>query len=68
MPDPLSPRGICIIRVTRAPTGLVLTVTSRSDVTEPSTQSEHHRLDVDDTIRVVRHFLDEFAERRARQG
>jgi hypothetical protein len=61
----LEPRGICIVRVTRDSTGLILTVVSRPDVSEAGGAHEETHAGVDQGLAVVRRFLDEF-DRRTR--
>ena len=55
------PRGVCIVRVTRQGTGLLLTLTVRADVENLSTQSEMSTTDVDEALATVRRFVEDFA-------
>jgi hypothetical protein len=54
-------RGVCIVRVTRQSTGLLLTLTVRVDVENMSTQSETSTTDVDEALATVRRFVEDFA-------
>jgi hypothetical protein len=61
-------QGVCIVRVTRQSTGLLLTLTARTDVENASTQSETRTTDVDDGLAAVRRFVEDFARGIPRGG
>jgi hypothetical protein len=60
-------RGVCIVRVTRQSTGLLLTLTVRVDVENMSTQSETSTTDVDEALATVRRFVEDFAQEHPAQ-
>jgi hypothetical protein len=49
--------GVCIVRVVRQATGLVITLTQRSDVNDASTQTQRTLTDVAETVDAVRDFI-----------
>jgi hypothetical protein len=49
--------GVCIVRVVRQATGLVITLTQRSDVDDVSTQTQRTLTDVAETVDAVRDFI-----------
>lgn len=55
------PRGVCILRVARQNTGLLLTVVARADVESSGSEVETTTLDVDEAIAEIRRFVDLFA-------
>ncbi|WP_235509058.1 hypothetical protein [Terrabacter sp. Soil810] len=56
----LEPRGVCIVRVTKDSTGMILTIVSRLDVSRTSLPVEQTCSGVDEGLAVVRCFLDDF--------
>jgi len=49
--------GVCIVRVVRQATGLVITLTQRPDVDDASTQTQRTLTDVAETVDAVRDFI-----------
>jgi hypothetical protein len=49
--------GVCIVRVVRQATGLIITLTVRPDVDDASTQSERTITDVAQAVEAVRNFI-----------
>lgn len=67
MPRLPEPRGVCVVRVTREPTGLMLHVLSRLDVNDSSGQAEAIELDIERGLDLVRQFLEDFRRVNARK-
>jgi hypothetical protein len=49
--------GVCIVRVVRQASGLVITLTQRADVDDASTQTQRTLTDVAETVEAVRDFI-----------
>ena len=54
------PRGVCLLRVARQRTGVLLTVVARADVENSDSQVETTTLDVDEALAEIRRFVDRF--------
>jgi hypothetical protein len=53
-------RGVCVVRVVRQSTGVLITLTERVDVDEASTQIERTLVSLPETVDAVRDFLVRF--------
>lgn len=49
--------GVCIVRVVRQESGLMITLTERTDVHDASTQRRHTTTDVAQAVEAVRIFI-----------
>jgi hypothetical protein len=49
--------GVCIVRVVRQESGLVITLTERTDVNDASTQHRHTMTDVAHALEAIRIFI-----------
>lgn len=54
------PRGVCLLRVARQRTGVLLTVVARADVEDSESQLETTTLDIEEALAEVRRFVDHF--------
>jgi hypothetical protein len=59
---PRSPEhtGVCVLRITREPAGLVVHMTSRVDVNDASGESRATVVGLDQGVAAVRRFLEDF--------
>ena len=62
MPRSPEPVGVCVLRITRGPAGLVVDVTSRLDVEAGSGESRATVTGLDQGVAVVRRFLEDFRQ------
>jgi hypothetical protein len=49
--------GVCIVRVVRQESGLMITLTERTDVHDTSTQHRHTMTDVAQALEAIRTFI-----------
>jgi len=54
------PCGVCILRVRREPTGLLIKVITQLDISEGAGHQEVTRTDVNDVVALVRRFIEDF--------
>jgi hypothetical protein len=60
MPRSREHTGVCVLRITREPAGLVVHLTSRVDVNDASGEAHATVVGLDEGVAAVRRFLEDF--------
>lgn len=60
MPRSPATAGVCVVRITHGPAGLVVHVTSRLDVEDASGETRTTAAGIDQGVALVRSFLEEY--------